>query len=210
MSGYLTHLPAIFQRDPFIGRFLLAFERILSGLRPPEPDDPFPEQRGLEAEIERIHTYFDPAPDATTQDRAPAEFLPWLAGWVALSLRQDWAEEEQRRFLARIVSLYRWRGTPRGLRRILETYTREQVEIYEFDRPAHYFQVEVTLSERRPDLLRLKEKIARAIIDQEKPAQTFYALRILTPTLQIRNDLDIEQGIGLLVGRNTLLGTTTR
>lgn len=210
MSRYLTHLPAIFRRDPFIGRFLLAFERILSGLRPPEPDDPIPGQRGLEAEIERIPTYFDPAPDTTSLDRTPAEFLPWLAGWVALSLRQDWAEEEKRRFLAQIVSLYRWRGTQHGLQRILETYTREQVEIDEFDQPAHYFQVEVTLSERRPDMLRLKEKIARAIIDQEKPAQTFYALRILTPTLQIRNDLDIEQGIGLLVGRNTLLGTTTR
>lgn len=203
VSSYLDYLPAIFRQDVFAGRFLLAFERVLSGLHPPEPDDPLPQQPGLEALIEELHRYFDPAPAAPEQGRTPETFLPWLAGWVGLSLRQDWSEEEKRRFLSQIVTLYRWRGTKQGLQRMLETYTQEPVEIYEFDAPAHYFQVEITLSVRDPRLLRRKEKIARAIIDQEKPAHTFYALTVLTPAMQIRNDLET----GLRLGVNTLLGT---
>jgi hypothetical protein len=31
VSSYLEYLPASQQADPFLGRFLLAFERILSG-----------------------------------------------------------------------------------------------------------------------------------------------------------------------------------
>jgi len=31
VSSYLQYLPAILQEDPFMGRFLLAFEKILSG-----------------------------------------------------------------------------------------------------------------------------------------------------------------------------------
>jgi phage tail-like protein len=203
LSSYLDYLPAIFRQDDFAGRFLLAFERVLSGLHPPDPDDPLPQQPGLETLVEGLHRYFDPAPTAPEQGRTPAEFLPWLAGWVGLSLRQDWSEDEKRRFLSQIVTLYRWRGTKRGLQRMLETYTQEPVEIYEFETPAHYFQVEITLSERDPRLLRRKEKIARAIVDQEKPAHTFYALTVLTPAMQIRNDPDI----GLRLGINTLLGT---
>ncbi|UCC63670.1 MAG: phage tail protein I [Anaerolineae bacterium] len=215
MSSYLTHLPAIFQQDAFLGRFLLAFERVLSGLHPPDPDDPLPEQPGLEDVLDRIYIHFDPGPGTAQSDRTPEAFLPWLASWVALSLREDWAEEEKRRFLSRIVPLYRQRGTKGGLQDVLTTYikqdsltpyTREDVKIYEFDQPVHYFQVEMTLPEPDPTALRRREKIARAIIDQEKPAHTFYTLQILIPTMQIINDDPIN---GILVGQNTLLGTTS-
>jgi hypothetical protein len=101
--------------------------------------------------------------------------------------------------------LYQYRGTKYGLEQILETYTGEDAVIYEFDQPPHYFQVEMTLSEPTPEGPRRKERIARAIIDQEKPAHTFYALRILVPTMRILN-ADLERGIR--VGQNTLLGTT--
>jgi len=207
VSGYLAHLPALFHEDPFVGRFLLAFERIISGLRPPDPHDPLGDQPGLEEIIDRIHTYFAPGPGADSDARAPDEFLPWLASWVALSLREDWAPEEQRRFVSRIVSLYRKRGTKAGLEDILETYTGEEAIIYELDQPVHYFQVEMTLREQDAATLRRKEKIARAIIDQEKPAHSFYALRILVPTMQIINDR--TRG-GIILGQNSLLGTTSR
>jgi phage tail-like protein len=206
VSTYLVHLPALFQQEgAFVGQFLLAFERILSGLRPSDPDDPFPAQPGLEEILDRIHTYFAPGPGRADAQRAPKEFLPWLASWVALSLRDDWEEEAKRRFISRMVSLYQYRGTLRGLKELLETYTGEGATIYEFDQPPHYFQIEMTLSEPTPAGLRRKEKIARAIIDQEKPAQTFYALRILVPTMRIVN---ADPTRGIRVGQNTLLGTT--
>ena len=208
-SSYLNHLPATFQEDPFVGQFLLAFERILSGIPTPDPRNPIPEQLGLEDYIDHLHDYFDP-------DQTPTEFLPWLASWVAWNLREDWHADLQRQFISNIVPLYRKRGTKAGLRRLLEIYTGERVKIYEFDEPLYYFQVEMTLSDPSPSTLQQTEEIARKVLDQEKPAHTFYNLKILLPMMQIRNDYDwpTEQpddgGIGLRLGWNTLLGTTTR
>ena len=115
LSRYLDHLPAVFQEDEFVGRFLLAFERVLTGLpRPDAPNLP-PVPPGLEQIIDGIEGFFDPA-------RTPPDFLPWLAGWVATSLREDWDEVTRRGFLANIVSLYRRRGTAKGLQMVLQLY----------------------------------------------------------------------------------------
>jgi phage tail-like protein len=196
-SSYLSHLPAIFRQDPFVGTFLLAFEQILSGGGTGVP--------GLEATISRLADYLDPM---TTEP----EFLPWLAGWVTLALRADWDEATRRGFIQRIVPLYRLRGTRDGLRSMLELYTGEPVQVYDdFAEPAHFFQVQLTLSEADPALLRRKQEIARAIIDQEKPAHTFYALQIAVPTMRLVS-LELHQETGapqLILGKNTLLGTTT-
>ncbi|NEO99916.1 MAG: phage tail protein I [Symploca sp. SIO2E9] len=211
LSSYLEYLPANFREEPFVGRFLLAFERVMSGFLPRDPDDPNSNQLALEEYIDRIHTYFNiyNHPDLPVESEvAPAEFLPWLAGWVALSLREDWSEETKRRFISNIVPLYRKRGTKAGVKEILELYTQEEVKIYEFDQPAHYFQVTMTLSEQDPKLLRRKEDIAKAILNQEKPAHTFYALRVLVPSMQIINEPTGGER-GIIVGRTTLLGTTS-
>ena len=197
-SSYLRYLPAIFHQDPFVGRFLLAFDAILSGR-------PARQKPGLEATIGGLAAYFDPR-------ATPEEFLPWLAGWVALSLRADWDAETRRRFIEQIVPLYRLRGTPAGLRTLLELYTREKVAVYDdFDDPAHFFQVQITLSDANPDRLREKQQIARAIIDQEKPAHTFYALKVSVPTMRLVS-LDLQQKEGgkpplLILGQNTILGS---
>ncbi len=69
---------------------------------------------------------------------------------------------------------------------MLELYTGEPVEIYDdFADPPHFFEVRLTLSEADPVLLQTKQQIARAIIDQEKPAHTFYALQIAVPTMRL-------------------------
>ncbi|MEA5567768.1 phage tail protein [Anabaena sp. UHCC 0399] len=184
-SSYLQYLPSSLQADPFLGRFLLAFERILSSSDP--PDQPSP---ALEEYIERISTYFNPGSEKSDNTKTPAEFLPWLAGWVALSLRDDWAEETKRQFIREIVPLYRLRGTKTGLENILKLYLRsygfpEKVEIFEFDNLPHYFQVQLTLPNQNLDLYWRTAKIALAIIDQEKPVHTFYALKILVPTMRL-------------------------
>lgn len=197
-SSYLRYLPAIFHQDPFVGHFLSAFEAILTGsaaLGKP----------GLEAAIAGLDSYLDP-------QTAPEGFLPWLASWVALSLRADWDAETRRRFVEQIVPLYRLRGTPTGLRTLLELYTREKVAIYDdFNDPAHFFQVQITLSDANPERLREKQQIARAIIDQEKPAHTFYALKVSVPTMRIVS-LKLQEDEGgkpalLIMGQNTILGS---
>ncbi|WP_424094777.1 phage tail protein I [Moorena producens] len=210
-SSYLNYLPANFQEDPFVGRFLLALERVMSGFLPRDTDDPNPDQLALEEYIDRIPTYFNPYnhPDLPVESEiAPTEFIPWLASWVALSLRDDWSEETKRRFISNIVPLYRQRGTKTGVKQMLELYTQEDVKIYEFEQPAHYFQVTITLNERDPQKLQRQEEIAKAIVNQEKPAHTFYALRVLVPGMQIINE-PTESKPGIIVGETTLLGTTT-
>jgi len=197
-SSYLDYLPAIFRQEPFIGRFLLAFETVLSGAGGQGV------QPGLETTIGRIADYFDPV---TTE----ADFLPWLAGWVTLSLRADWDEQTQRSFIQQIVPLYRLRGTQAGLLRMLTLYTGEPVQIYDaFDDPPYFFEVQLTLSEADPALLQTKQQIARAIIDQEKPAHTFYALQVAVPTMRLVSEAlhERENAPLLILGSNTLLGTS--
>ena len=197
-SSYLGYLPAIFQEEPFVGRFLLAFETILSGAGPDQP--------GLEATISHLADYLDPM---TTK----AEFLPWLAGWVTLSLRADWDEATRRNFIQQIVPLYRLRGTKAGLERMLELYTGQLPFVDDdFDEPAHFFQVRLTLTEADPEMLRRQQQIARAIIDQEKPAHTFYALQVAVPTMRLVSEARHQQTNAplLILGQNSLLGTTTQ
>ena len=212
VSRYIKYLPSIYQDNKFLEGFLLAFEQILTGVSDSN-EVPGSDTQGLEEYIDNIHTYFHPGyPSKNNQidrkETAPTEFLPWLATWVALSLRDDWKEETKRRFISQIVPLYRMRGTKAGLTQILQLYTQEKVNIYEFDDPPHYFQVELSLSDRS-DLART-EAIARAIIDREKPAHTFYSLQLLFPTMRIINNPEPDNPEGLeplLLGRNTLLGT---
>ena len=191
-SGYLDYLPAIFRQDPFAGQFLLAFESVLSG------------PAGLEGTIGTIARYWDPA-------LTDPEFLDWLAGWVSLTLRADWDVPTRRDFIAKIVPLYTLRGTVDGLAQMLGLYTGQSVEIHDtFDAVPYFFEVKLTLSEADPALLRVKQQIARAIIDQEKPAHTFYALQVAVPTMRLVSQaLHDRTGAPLLIlGENTLLGTT--
>lgn len=193
-SDYTKYLPATLQADAFIARFLLAFEQILTGTNfSPETSPGIIESSshnppGLEAVIESTHTYFDP-------DLTPAEFLPWLASWVALSLRDDWESKTKRDFIKQIVHLYQKRGTTDGLRQVLSLYLKsvglpDKVTIYEEDYyPDYYFQVELTLPRMESNRYWQQVRIAKAIIDQEKPAHTYYGLKIQVPSMQITGNL---------------------
>lgn len=200
ISSYLQYLPSILQADPFLGHFLLAFERVLSS------SDPLDRSSiALEEYIDRISTYFNPGSETDPENtKTPSEFLPWLAGWVALSLRDDWGEETKRQFIREIVPLYRQRGTKTGLENILKLYLRsygfpEKVEIFEFfesDNLPDYFQVQLTIPNQDLDLYWRTAKIALAIIDQEKPSHTFYSLKILVPTMRLTGNfypIDLKQ-----------------
>jgi hypothetical protein len=215
LSRYLDDLPAIYRqeasggRPDFLGRLLLAFEHVLTGVGDPQ-------RPGLEEVLDGIfgegggvvmagaHRYFMPGPTAPELERAPAEFLEWLSGWVAVTLREDWREEERRRILAEIVPSYRRRGTPDGLKQVLAAFTgvsQNSITVIEDDEdgnwPPHYFQVRVKV----PGVLDLARwrGVLEPIIDMEKPAHTYYDLHLSpTATMQV--------GVHSTVGEDTLLG----
>jgi phage tail-like protein len=221
LSSYLQHLPAIFHETAaeeaqadlphFLGRFLLAFEKLLSGLGDPQ-------HPGVEERLDRIHQLFDP-------QTTPEDFLPWLAGWVALSLRDDWQTEAKRRFIGYAVALYRLRGTRQGLKLALATYSGfapDSIDITERHdplvvgvhstvgvdtiiggAPPYSFWVTMNVPANwRPapgESATRQQAIVRAIIDQEKPAHTVYNLRFNSPTIIV--------GVRSTVGVDTILGT---
>ncbi len=206
-SSYLQSLPAIFSEDPFLGRFLLAFEQVLTGL-------PGAEESGLEEQIAAIAKLFDPM-------ETREEFLPWLSGWVALGLRADWTLAQKRNFLGDIVPSYRRRGTLSSLADLLRIYTGLspiintggetdfQIGVHSTigvdaqinGWAPHYFEVSVTLPNPDLETLKAQQRIARAVIDLQKPAHTDYQLNVFHLTMQI--------GVRSTIGLDTLLGTET-
>lgn len=210
-SSYLHYLPAIFSEHPFLGRFLLSFEQVLTGLQGSETQP----RQGLEEIIADIPKLFDP----DHKDKGtPEEFLQWLAAWVAISLRADWTPDQQRKFLARIVPFYRRRGTKKNLAELLRIYTGLEPVITEAEGTVfqigvhstigldtqlggsapHYFRVTVTIANPDPSTLQRQHQIVTALIEQEKPAHTAYDLELAHSTMQI--------GVRSTIGVDTLLG----
>ena len=102
-------LPGIYQDDDFAQRFVSAFDEVLAPV--------FSSLDGFEA-------YIDP-------ELAPADFVEWLAGWVALALDEGWPLERRRTLVARSVELYRMRGTARGLAEHVALFTGVEPELEE-------------------------------------------------------------------------------
>jgi phage tail-like protein len=153
-SRYLRHLPAVYQEDDFLSRFLLIFEARW------EP---------LEWRQNHIDYYFS----ATT---APAAFLPWLASWLGLALDRHWPEERRRRLLQEAMELYRWRGTSYGLSRMLEVCTGLSPTITEDPKKPYVFRVVV----RVPPDARVRPEMIERLVQMHKPAHVGYVLEVST------------------------------
>ena len=212
-SKLLDDLPALFREDEFAGRFLLAFEKLLlgreDGVAFPDVDAAF-RHEGLEQTIAGLWKYFD-------ANLTPAEFLPWLASWVALSQRADLPVAQQRAFLGKIVQSYRMRGTPANLIDLLRTFTQTTPTLRDQGSEApHCFSVDIripdkpkstagTAAEREAReaewraFVTRQTAIARALIEFEKPAHTQFQLNPVYPSLQIGESSTVEV--------DTLLGT---
>lgn len=183
---YLQYLPAIYQDDDLMGRFLMLFESFW---------------KPIDQQIDTMWYYFDP--QMTTPD-----FIPWLAGWIGLALDEHWPESKRRQLLTRAASLYRKRGTRQGLQEFLQIYTGVEAQIVEHraanfqlggaarlgagialgkDNQPHTFTVRLILPpiETGPKAERKRQETMRrrtieSIIEAEKPAHTSYTLHLET------------------------------
>lgn len=107
------YLPAAFSEEPvsadFLARFLEIFDRARADVLEP---------------LETLPAYFDPlATPAAERGVSGADFLDWLASWVGLSLDRNWPAERRRALVAEAPSLFRMRGTVKGLKRHVALYT---------------------------------------------------------------------------------------
>ena len=184
-AKYLNYMPALYDKDELMGRFLMLFESFWMP---------------IEGQINNLPLYFDPS-------MTPSEFLPWLASWFNLVLDARWPEERRRQLLRSAVSLYRKRGTKQGLQEYLELFTGERPEIIEHrannfvlggqcqlgpgialgtKNVPHTFTVTLRLpsiSARGEDETfqeAERRRIIEAIIEEERPAHTSYTLQIET------------------------------
>jgi len=183
-SRYLKYLPAVYEQDELMARFLMLFESFWAP---------------LDSQIDNIPFYLDPK-------MTPPDFLPWLASWLNLTLDARWPEEKQRQLLQAAISLYRKRGTKIGLQDYLEIYTGERPQIVEHrannlrlgpearlgpgiamgtENVPHTFSVFFQLppaaspvTEDRERAERMRQRMIEQIIEAEKPAHTAYTLQI--------------------------------
>jgi len=102
--GLLRRLPRFYSEDPgaadFLQRYLALFDGFLSQ---------------IDSQAFARRALLDPR-------SAPPEVLGWLSGFVGLLLDERWPEETKRTLIEEAISLFRWRGTLRGLIRFLEIY----------------------------------------------------------------------------------------
>jgi phage tail-like protein len=193
----IQYLPAIYQaagEHSLLSHLLGAFENILLK----RSGGTSGEAAAIEEIVADLARYFDPK-------RTPSDFLPWLAGWAALTLRADLTESRQREIIARIIPLYGKRGTRRGISEIVELFTGGAVEIeepadlefqvgdhstiaqdtYLGGPPPHMFHIIFSPSEepssQEKEHARRAEidiEIARSAIEMAKPAHTWYTLQV--------------------------------
>jgi phage tail-like protein len=194
-------------------RFLNAFEKILFGktsgnsVNVPELDM----IDGLEEIIAKQSKLFYPESNKDYRN----DFLPWLSQWVALTLRSDFSEEKKKDFIAKIVPLYKRRGTRDNMKQLLEMFTGKEVGISDMEEEPYYFKVYLNLnsvkeSDSAADFDRAIQQ-ANSVIELAKPAHTRYQLIPQLDTFRIGpyNNCPKVKGKNdckIILGKNTRLG----
>ena len=231
-SEYLSYLPEIFRRQsvsgaqPFLAKYLKVFEALLSGREDSDAESLDKKILEFPNRIDAERTPISPR----SAEIVYSEFLTYLAGWVALSLDQNWTLDKKRRWLRRIVSLYKKRGTLAGLTEYLHMFVGDQVSVEEpsggfivgkkenstigvntfiAGAPAYYFRVNINYGYPPEafniNLWRNLRKGIRAIVDMEKPAHTYYSLNARTPGIIVGGENHPQNLARSTVGVDTLI-----
>jgi phage tail-like protein len=176
---YLQYLPTVYQEDrssrEYLEKFLSIFETMMTG---------------TEKQVDHLTRYLDAF-------AAPDNFIPWLSSWLAIAADENWPATKKRKLIAEAPALYKKRGTPAGLSRLIELYYGSAPLIIEYfifrnlQEPG-IIGVLKQMFECSPYgfcvLLKPRQQTSQAdlttirrIIDSEKPAHTTAGLKILEP-----------------------------
>lgn len=207
-KSYMDFLPSIFRSADketaiFVERFLKIFEKVLTGINDGvKVDDK--ELTGISETIDTIHKFFYP-------DTKYPEFIDWLSSWVGLVLKEDWSIQKKRDVIARIIPIYRMRGTKRGLEEYLNIYIDGEIKINDnFSQfqvginsivgestvigLPYFFLVEAKLAIADPQAMQRKINTIKTIIEREKPVHTDYEIQLKdVPSMQV----EIHSTVGI-------------
>ena len=163
-----------------------------------------------------IETRIEDFPKQLGAESADPEFLPWLASWFDLTFDSSWNDEQRRRVLAEIIDIYRWRGTKRGLTKLLALHTgmvgplprlvenrcahaRPEFErwVGDTDPCAFIVVLPATAIENKNDAGSIEQLLRDNI-----PAHTDFCLRPVVPGVRLGD----ATNVGSVVGFDTLVG----
>lgn len=198
-QSWIEYLPEIYQQEDknhFLERFLGIFQTIYED---------------IEERIRTVSLNFD-------MECASADYLAWLAQWLGIRDSYIWSEEQLRILLKNGVSMYKRRGTRKGIIDFVTLYTGERPFIVEGhqayscenDRKrleqwkklyggSVYFFTVLIREEAAGSVWR--QKTLMKIIEEIKPAHTQWALVVMKPYLFL--------GKYSYVGINSVLGKYT-
>ena len=201
--SYLRHMPQIFQTDAALGNdflreYLWIFQHVFDSIT---------------TKLDRGHRYYDPR-------ETPAEFLPWLASWVALTVDIDWPELKKRKLLRSAAELYKYRGTRHALKEVIKIFLEREPTIEENRWPYAGFRIGVTSSVGVDSIVLPKIDLDHCFIVQipvaadeiteemvvkihnlinlEKPAHTTYFLQFKTEDKKATPQVFMQIGVSSL------------
>jgi phage tail-like protein len=102
-------LPSLYHEDDFAQRFSAALDDLISP---------------VVCTLDNLAAYLDPM-------LTPDDFVEWLATWVGVTVDEEWPEVKKRALVAQAGDLYRWRGTVRGIKALVEVYAGVTPEVEE-------------------------------------------------------------------------------
>ncbi|MCX6581393.1 MAG: phage tail protein [Candidatus Aminicenantes bacterium] len=203
MVTYLRYLPEIYQENEesseFLERFLLLFETFLAQ---------------KEGQAFQFTQYMDPG-------AAPNEFIHWLSSWLAIAYDENWPMDKKRQLIRWAPELYKKRGTPWTLSRLMEFFSGIKPVIIEpfhlkcidknneeykelvgklYGSGSYRFTVLVPPNWEDPGAPVKKAKqvteaergVMQRIIDTEKPAHTVGCLQVLEPWFNLDRHTYLE------------------
>jgi phage tail-like protein len=197
----LSYLPAVYQEEEssrdFLSRYLSLFGTLFES---------------VEEQIDSVAKQFD-------RERVKDKQLRWLGTWLGLDSGDHWRDESVRRLIRAAPELYRYRGTRRGIEKVVETFTGSPpiiVEPFQFkamrdntewrwltdrlysDNP---YTFTVLLDQRQASSD--KERVLlRGLLEEHKPAFTEVRLAWLQPWMYL--DLHTYLGINTVLAEPSL------
>ncbi|MFC4600198.1 phage tail protein [Cohnella hongkongensis] len=202
----LSYLPSVYQEEEsssdFLERYLSLFGTLFDS---------------VEEKIDGMAAYFD-------SERARGGQLRWLGSWLGLDSDEHWKDDKVRRLIRAAPELYRYRGTRRGIAKLVETFTgrppiivepfqykamRDHAELRELtdglygDNPYTF----TVLLDQEQAPTEKERVLLRSLIEEHKPAYTEARLVWLEPWMYL--NLHTYLGVNTVLAEPSLFTLRT-